>query len=239
MQTTNVITAPSASPFSALVTMFHSPTAAFAMLEPRRHAWLPLVLLISANMVLLMWYFSIVDFAWLQERMFASIRDVAQREQATKLMSRGMLQTMSVGASLVLIPFMAAGTALYFTLVGKFTQSELPFGKGFALALWAAVPTLLVQLLGAMQIMLNPDGRLEMGQLNPVSLNQMFFHIEMGRPWSSLLDSVSILNIWNMVLLVIGYQVWTRVPRATAVKVVLALYAVIYGIWAVSSMLST
>ncbi|HEX9173168.1 MAG TPA: YIP1 family protein [Telluria sp.] len=219
--------------------MFHSPTAAFSMLEPRRHAWLPLVLLIAASAGVLMWYFAVVDFAWLQDRMFASMRDAAQREQAGKVMSRGTLQTMSVAAAVAGIPFVAAVTALYLTLVSKFTHSELPFGKGFALALWSSVPILLVQILGAIQIALNPDGRLDLGQLNPVSLNQLFFHIEMGRPWSSLLDSVSVVSIWNMVLLVIGYQVWTRVPRATAAKVVLIPYAVIYAIWAVSAMLST
>lgn len=239
MQTTTVITAPSASPFSALVTMFHSPTAAFAMLEPRRHAWLPLVMLMAASAGVLMWYFAVVDFAWLQDKMFASMRDAAQREQAGNIMSRGVLQGMSVATALLAIPFMAAVTALYFTLVSKFTQSELPFGRGFALALWASVPTLLLNLLGALQIILNPDGHLELGQLNPVSLNQLFFHIEMGRPWSSLLDSVSVISIWNMVLLVIGYQVWTRAPRATAAKVVLIPYAVIYAIWAVAAMLSS
>ena len=41
-------TASNGSPFSALFTMFYEPSRAFAMLEPKRHAWLPLVLLWSA-----------------------------------------------------------------------------------------------------------------------------------------------------------------------------------------------
>jgi hypothetical protein len=238
MQTTNVIGAPSASPFSALVTMFHSPSAAFAMLEPRRHAWFPLVLLTLFNTALFLWYFSVVDFAWLQEKMFASIPDAAQRENAMKFMSKGTLQAMTVGGALFTVPFVAALAGLYFAIVAKVRNSDFGFAKGFALSLWASVPALAGLVLGAMQILLNPGGQLEFSQLNPVSLNQLFFHVEMGRPWASMLDSLSVISIWSMVLLAIGYQVWAKVSRATAVKVVLLPYVVIYGIWAVVNLMS-
>jgi hypothetical protein len=36
---------------------------------------------------------------------------------------------------------------------------------------------------------------------------------------------------WNIFLLVIGYQMWGKASRATAVKVVVAPYIVIYGAW--------
>ncbi|WP_426105868.1 hypothetical protein [Massilia sp. TSP1-1-2] len=56
-------TASNASPVSALGTMFYDPSRAFAMLEPKRHAWPPLVLLIVTAMALMTWYFNVVDFA--------------------------------------------------------------------------------------------------------------------------------------------------------------------------------
>jgi hypothetical protein len=40
------------------------------------------------------------------------------------------------------------------------------------------------------------------------------------------------------VLLVIGYQVWAKASRATAIKVVLIPYAVVYAIWAVVNLMS-
>jgi hypothetical protein len=218
--------------------MFHSPGAAFAMLEQRRAAWVPLVLVMLSTAGLFLWFFSVVDFAWLQERMFAAVPDAAQREQAMKLMSKGTMQAMTVGSVLFTVPTIAALTGLYFSLVSKVRNSDFGFGKGFALSLWASVPSVLLLVLGGMQIMLNPDGRLDFSQLNPVSLNQLFFHVEMGRPWASFLDSLSVIIIWNMVLLVIGYQVWARVSRATAAKVVLIPYAVIYAIWAVVNLMS-
>lgn len=238
MQTTNVIAAPGASPFNALVTMFHSPSVAFAMLEQRRAAWLPLVLLTLCNAALLSWYFSVVDFAWLQEKMFAAVPSAAEREQAMKFMSKGTLQAMTVGGALITVPFVAALTGLYFAIVGKVRNSDFGFAKGFALSLWSSIPALLVPVLGGMQIILNPDGRLDFSQLNPVSLNQLFFHIEMNRPWASMLDSLGVMTIWSIVLMVIGYQVWAKVPRATAVKVVLVPYAVVYGIWTVVNLMS-
>lgn len=238
MQTTSVIGAPSASPFHALITMFHSPGAAFAMLEPRRHAWLPLVLLMTLNVALTMWYFAVVDFAWLQEKMFASLPGTAEREEAARFFSKSSLQVMTVAGTLFYVPAMAAISALYLAIVSKVARRDFSFAQGFALSLWAWVPSLLLLVLGAMQLVLNPDGQLELTELNPVSLNQMFFHLAAEHPWAAFLESLSVFTIWIALVLAIGYRVWAKVSRATAAKVVLIPHAVVYGIWAVIKLMS-
>jgi hypothetical protein len=211
--------------------MFHEPTRAFGMLAQRPSAWCPLLLLIVANCGLLYWYFSYVDIAWLMEKMVATIPNAAQREAAMKAMSSS-LKTISVVGPVLSVPLVAALTALYFVIVGKVKNIDFGFGKGFALSLWASVPSLLMVILGSMQIALNPGGQLELSQLNPVSLNQLLFQVEMGHPWASWLDSLSVVTIWNIVLLMIGFEVWAKVSRATAAKVALIPYVVVYGVWA-------
>ncbi|MFL6676616.1 MAG: YIP1 family protein [Massilia sp.] len=238
MQTTNVIDAPAASPFNALAAMFYDPTRAFAMLQARRHAWLPLVLLVASNAALLFWYFSVVDFAWLLERMFAMIADVEKREHAMKMMSKGMMQTTTMIGGALTVPLFAAIGGLYFLIVGKVRNIDFGFGKGFALSAWASVPGLLMLALGGLQIVLTPGGQLDFSQLNPVSLNQLLFHVDMGRRWAGLLDSLSVITIWGMVLTAIGFQVWARVSRATAFRITLIPYVAIYGIWAAYNLMS-
>ena len=67
--------------------------------------------------------------------------------------------------------------------------------------------------------------------LNPTTLNQLLFHFAGTHPFAGLLESLSIPMIWGTVLMVIGYQTWTGVSRATAVRVILLPYVVVYGIW--------
>lgn len=238
MQTTNVIGVSSTSPFSALVTMFYDPSRAFGMLEQRRAAWLPLVLVTLCTCALYLWYFSVVDFAWLSEQMLATIADAEKRAQAENVVSKGMMKGTTMATVIVTLPLFAALAGLYFAIVGKVRNDNFEFGKGFALSLWSSVPGVLLLVLGGMQILLNAGGQFDPSHLNPVSLNQLLFHVNMQNPWAGFLDSISVLSIWSIVLNVIGYQVWAKVSRSTALKVVLAPYVVVYVGWALINLMS-
>jgi hypothetical protein len=219
------------SPFAALIAMFYEPGKAFAALRQRRAAWLPLLLLMLCSAGLLLWYFKIVDVDWLLDQMFAGIKDVAQREKSRSVMSRQVLMVTGMVQALVGLPIMFALVGVYFMFIGKIYAKEFTFGAGFALAAWASVPALLTLPLGAIQILLASGGQLGIYELNPLSLNTLLFHRPMGDPMASLLESVNVISIWSAVLMVIGFQVWTRVARAVALKVVLIPYVIIYGAW--------
>ncbi len=221
------------SPFTALVTMVYDPMRAFVMLEHRRAVWLPLLLVMLSSGVMLMWYYSAVDFEWLRDKMVSSMADVSaeQREQAGKVMSKNVLQTTSLVGAMVGIPIMAAVTGLYFLIAAKIKKLSFTFGQGFALAAWGSIPVILTSLIGIMQIMLSSTGQLDFSQLNPLSINQLFFQYEMGSTWAGLLDTLNIGTVLNIILLVCGFQVWAKVPRPAAITVVLIPYVVIFGIW--------
>ena len=221
----------STSPFNALIGMFHEPTRTFAALEPRKMAWLPLVLLMLSTAALAFWYFSMVDLEWLKDDMFATVKDAASREKMKSGVTRQMMQLGTIGGSLVGVPLTMAVMGLYFMIAGKMLSREFTFGSGFALSAWSSVPGLLMFPLGAIQIFLSPNGQFSYGSLNAASLNQLFFQYGTGHPMAALLDSVSVPTFWSMILMVIGFQVWAKVARSTAVKVVLIPYATIYGIW--------
>ena len=230
MELTKTAETGSASPFGALITMFYEPTKTFAALEHRRAAWLPLIVLMLSTAALMMWYFSIVDFAWLMDQMIATMKPEA-REQAAGMMTRQMMQISAMAGALIGMPIIFALMGVYFMFVGKIHSKEFTFGKGFGLAAWSSLPTLLAFPLGAMQIMLSSNGQMGFSDLNPLSLNTMFFHHPMGHPMASLLDSVSVPSIWSAVLMVIGFQAWAKVKQSTAVMVVAIPYLVIYGAW--------
>ncbi len=238
MELTKTADTTSNSPFAALTTMFYDPMRAFAMLQENRATWLPLLLTMVASAAMMFFYYSGVDFEWLKEKMAATMTDPAQREQSMAMMTKTMVMYSSLAGAVLAIPFICLVTGIYLMVAGKMTSKDFTFGKGFSLAAWSLIPMLITSLLGIMMVMLSSTGQMEPSQLNPVSLNQLFFNIEMGKPWGSLLDSVSIATVWQIVLLICGFQVWGKVSRATAIKVTLLPYVVIYGIWIAVNLMS-
>lgn len=231
MEMTKKVETTSSSPFSALITMFYEPSDTFAALERNKAAWLPTILLMLSTTVLLMWYFNVVDFTWLMDQMFASVKNAAEREKMMEMMSPTAMQVSSIGGAVVGYPIFLALTGLYFMVAGKIISKEFTFGSGFALAAWSSLPGLIMLPLGAMQIMLASNGQFSFSDLNPLSLNTLLFNYSIDHPMTGLLDSLSLPSIWSAVLMIIGFKVWAKVGQATAVKVVLIPYITIYAIW--------
>jgi len=230
MELTKTADVPSTSPMSAVFSMFYEPTRAFESLSPRRYGWIPLLLVMASSLALILWYFNIVDFAWMVEQMVASM-PATERDAAKQMMSKGMFMGFGVLGVLVATPALMAVTGVYLMLVSKALNKPFSFNDGFAASAWSSVPAILSLPLGAVQILMSSHGQLTFSELNPLSLNQLFFHLDMGRPMAGIYDSISLPMIWSIFLLIIAYQVWAKVARSTAVKVVLIPYLTIYGLW--------
>jgi hypothetical protein len=226
------------SPINAIVAIFVEPTRAMRSVLVRPMAWLPLALVILFSIALFAWYYQIVDFPWLQEKMTATISDPAARAQAQGVLSKNLMMISSVGGIVVVVPLIYAIYALYYFVVAKIKNLQIGYGKWFAFVCWTSMPALLTLPLGAIQIMMAQAGHLDINQLNPVSLNSLFFHLESGRHWASLLDSISLITVWTVVLSVIGFQAWSKMSRAASVLVVLLPTVVIYGAWAGIALMS-
>ena len=226
-------TAGSTSPFGAVVRMFYEPSAVFAQLETRRSTWLPLLLVLLSGIGMAVWYYQFVDIAWLQEHMLSAIDDAEMREKQREAGGMSAGQLTGITAVGMLIAYLVAFSlqSVYLLIVSKVRNSPFTFGQGFSLAVWSAVPMLILFPLGALQILLASNNQMAFESLNPLSLNQLFFQYQAGNPLAGILESVSLLMLWNIFLLVIGYQAWAKVKRATAVKIVVAPYIVIYGLW--------
>jgi hypothetical protein len=224
---------PSASPFNALFRLFYEPASTFGVLAARRATWIPVVSVIAANVGLLLWYFlRFVDYAWFQEHLLYSVTDPVERQQQqlTAISQQTMGIMSAIGAAVTLVGSYAI-SGLYLMIVGKIKNQELSFGKGFSLSAWAAVPSVLLLPLGATQMLFASDHQVPVEALNPTTLNHLLFQLEASHPFAGLLENLSAPLVWNLVLLVIGYQAWTGTPRGPAMRIILLPYAVIYGIW--------
>ncbi len=218
------------SPFAAVVKMFYEPTRTFELLKPKSHAWLPLILVTAAIVGLFMWYFSVVDNAWLLEQ-FLNQMKASERAAMEDTITIGSFKTMLIGGQLFGMPVMCALVGLYLMIASKVVKRPMNFGESFALSAWAFIPSLLLLPLAAIQILMSTNPQFDPSALNMLSVNALFFQYPMGHPYAALFDSIGVTSIWTVFLFIIGFHVWTKAPMATAVKVILLPYAVIYGIW--------
>jgi len=219
---------------NTLVAVFLEPAKAFAAVRERSMIWLPLLLLIGGNIALMAWYYSVVDFPWLQDHLISGMGNVPPEQAAAVkgFMQRGTMTISAIVGIAVAVPAILLISAVYYLLVGKAMGNEFSFGKWFAFSTWASVPALLLIPVGAVQILSHGNGQLAPELINPLNLNTLLFGLPLDNAWAGLLNSISVATIWSLVVSVIGYRVWTARSTLASALVVLVPYLVIYGIWA-------
>ena len=227
------------SPMSTLISVFIDPAKAMQAVRERSMIWLPLLLMTLGTAAMMAWYYQMVDFPWLQDRILAASgqTDPKAMEAARAFMGHGMMSGLGIVSVLIVIPILLLLTSIYYLLAAKVIGNDLGFGKWFAFSTWSAVPTLLGIPLMAVQILMAKNGQLAPEALNPLTLNMLVFHLPASNPWAGLLNAINITSLWAAVVAIIGYKVWTAKSTLTSVIVVLLPQVVIFGGWAIIAML--
>jgi hypothetical protein len=229
------------SSFATLVSIFTEPGKAMEAVRERSMILLPLFLLVAGNAALMFWYYQTVDFAWLQDYLLAANPDMpaAAREQARAFMTPGVLTGSAVIGVIVVIPVILLLSAVYYVLAAKVIGSDIGFGKWFAFATWTSVPSLLLLIAGAVQILLNGNGQLAPEAMNPLSLNMLFGPLPNTNPWAALLNAINLTTFWSLFVAVVGLQRWTQKSATTSAIIALLPQTLIFGIWALVLALSS
>ena len=220
-------------PFKLLVIVLLEPNKAFTLIKERHYStlFLPLLINLIGSSLLFFWYYHTVDLSWLQHGLLPAATET-QRAAMSKVMTPTVMSLSSIVSIWLVIPIIYAIMAGYFLLVSKVKGVTIGFGHWFAYAVWSAVPGLLLLPIGVIMILLTPSGQLSPAQLDPASLNQLFFHLPSTAGWGKLLDAVPLPAIWSFALMVIGFRNWTSSSGVASVLLPLAPYIVFYGGWA-------
>jgi hypothetical protein len=211
-----------------------SPSALFAALKEKPLFALPMWLVLIGTAGMIGWYYAIVDIAWLQDQMISSAQVPAAQQEAFKL-SRPVLLWTTVIATVIVMFIVVTLGSLYFMLAGAITNVRYSFKHWFAFNWWATSPQILACIPSALILLLTDTNQLDVSALQPLSLNELFFHRTAGQPGYSLLTSFSLLHIVIAWLSVVGVRVWSG--RSMSFSLVFALLptVLIYGIWALFS----
>lgn len=197
---------------TALVT---SPRRAFEALAEKPRWLFPLLLLLVPTLLLTVWYYSKVDAAWLiDEQLRTSARGAQmteeQRTQAAQVMSGNALLWTSVVAVLLALPLIRVLEATWYTLAGKVMNVDRSFRQWFSLANWTSLPGVLAVIPAAILLLTTNTTQIEPDLLQPLSLNELFFHRSPGDPGYRLLANVGLLSIAGAVLAIIGVRTWSK-----------------------------
>jgi hypothetical protein len=219
------------------VALATAPSSAFAELRERPRFWFPLLLVVFATAGLGYWYYSIVDFEWFKgtilsnNPMFQQM-DEDKRAAAMDMQSRTAMQWSTVVSMFVIIPVVFLLEALYLLVAAKVTKLSLGFRHWFALTCWTSLPMLLACVVAAILLILADNSQVAPSVLQPLSLNELLFHVPAGGPGYTLFESLGIPAFLSWALMIIGVRTWSQRSWAFSAIFILLPTVVIYAIWA-------
>lgn len=223
-----------------LMDIFLQPGKAFDELKGKPTFLLPLLLtaLVTAAMILL--YASKVDPVWYLDHALAvggGDMSASEIEQARKVMPGA--RTMGyLGAAGALLGTAVAAVlyAWYFMLAGKVTGTTTSFKHGLSLGGWSGMPMLLGFLVALVGVAtMSPQTSME--SLMLTNVDPLLLQLPIDSPWSQLARSFSLLNLWVVFLIALGWRTWGRTSWAQAIVVAMLPSVVVYGAMAAWALL--
>jgi hypothetical protein len=191
-----------------------APRRFFAELAETPRYALPMWLLLLSSAGLVFWFYSVVNIEWLMEQQLASdprtaSMSEAQRAQTARFMTRGLVTWGSLIFAIVLILAFRLVEATFYRFAGSFTGHKRSFRQWFAFAWWTSLPGLIAIIPSALVLTFSHGNQLDASALQPLSLNELFFHRKMGDPGYQLLSNVSVLSALSLALTVYGVKCWS------------------------------
>ena len=221
--------------FELAVALVLDPKGAVREIEARPRFLFPLLITVLVTGAALVWYYSIVDAAWLIDTSLRSSSRPMTEEQLAQV-SRFMTRNTLMFGGLFGVVFIAVVfrllEATWYLLAGKVTNVQRSFKQFFALACWTSLPQILAVLPAIPLLLTTSSPQTEPGALSPLSLNELFFHRGMGAPGYNLFSNVNLLHIFTVYLVVLGIKMWSGRSWLFALIYTLLPAALIGGLWA-------
>jgi Yip1 domain len=221
--------------FQLATALVLDPKGAMREIEARPRFLFPLLVTVLASGVALVWYYSIVDAAWLIDTSLRSSSRPMTEEQLAQV-SRFMTRNTLMYGGLFSVVFISVVFRLlestWYLLAGKVTNVQRTFKQFFALACWTSLPQVLAVLPAIPLLLTAQSPQTEPGALSPLSLNELFFHRAMGAAGYNLFSNINLLHIFTVFLVVLGIKMWSGRSWLFAAVYTLLPAALIGGVWA-------
>jgi len=226
------------SMFGTFINMFLEPKKGLA--DIRSHAawaWLPFLLLLVGLIGFQLWYLNVVDLGWFADQILApkaaSMTADQLRDAHARLTPNSLRIFTAVGGTVFFLVWYMVQT-LYFFLVAKVGgYNEQRFGAWFSFVTWTSLPALIGLLASAIFLATSSSKQISPVDIDVTSLNTLVLHIPFGSTWQNLASNFRLTTLWSIVLMVIGFGMWTGKGLRQSITVVASLYAAVTVLWIV------
>ncbi len=225
------------SAFSAMLDIFAAPRKAMEGVRGHK-AWLwwPLSINLLLTVGVSLYYVNWVDFPWLIEETIRALPDDAPAEAAEGIrgfMSPARQSLFSVLGIVVITFLIFTIQAVYLNLISKLTSGDkFGFGDWFSFSAWTSFVGVLNAIIMFGVILTADSNQLPQQDLLPLSFNSLFIQAEPGEPWFNWGNSITLINVWMLVLMAIGYNCWTKASMVKSAAITWAPWVLVFGIWA-------
>jgi hypothetical protein len=220
--------------------VFTSPAAAFAELRERPRFLVPLLVIVIATVLQMVWYYNAVDIEWLKDHLFSGNARMDSlppdaRERFMSAMTKNTLMWPSVIAITVMVPAIFALLSAYYLLAGKVTNVQHTFKHWFSLNVWSSLPMLVGLAAGSVILLMNgSQAQVGPSELQVLSLNELFFKLTPAHPGAQLLSQINPITAWSWCLSIIAVKTWSNRSWLFSSVFVLLPVVLIYGGWALA-----
>ena len=223
--------------FNAMVDIVAAPGKALDEIKPHTTwLWYPLLISIALACALFAYYYSWVDFDWLVEE---TIRQIPAEDRAASADAvRGfmspkssMITTLVAVVAVTFVIYLLE--AIYFHLANKIsTGADIGFGQWFNFAAWTAFVGVFGTIAAFVVILVSDTNQVAAESLQVLSINNLLLNAPSDSGWYRWGSSLSLINLWMLVLMTIGYNRWTGAPMAKSAVIACLPWVLIFGIWA-------
>lgn len=232
---------------STTINIFASPGEAFAAIRERPRPIFPLILTIVGLAVVVVLYLNRVDLGWYVEQQLRASGAAGQltEQQIVEAADRaagspGFIAGVGVIAQSLVIVAIYLLFSLYLWILSSIAKHGIRFLQAFGLLCWSALPGLLGFLASIVNLLANDVTFLPRHLVNPLSFGALFgIDAEQaaatGAAGQAMLG-LDITFVWSALLLVLGYQAWSKKPLGVAAAIVLAPYVLLIGLGVWSAM---
>lgn len=223
---------------NALVDIIAAPAKALDEVKHRvSWLWVPLGISLLLTIVAVVFYNLWVDFDWLVDETVRTAlppgSDPAAADSIRSFMKPSVMITTGVVAIIVMTFLIYAIQSAYLHLINKAVgDPTLRFGQWFAFSAWTAFPGVFNAIAMLVVIAMADNNQLAQHDLMPLSMQALLIHAEPGSSWFTWGNSLTLINLWMLVLMTIGFMRWTGSSLIKSAIVACAPWVLIFGVWA-------
>ena len=219
--------------FQNLIDIITSPSAAFARIKENPTFWLPLLLIVVLSASVQLGFFLVNDAGFVKDTMIEQATanpDISQeqREAIETRVGSMNINTLAISSTVaicIVIPLILVLNAWYLSFMSKFSFNQLSWKHWFSLLCWTGIPALFAVIASWVVLLTDANGQVDQAALQPLSIVNLL-GLETR---NATLQQITIMQLWGMALIVLGYKQWTQKGLLASALITLAPYILIYG----------